>query len=133
MWPKNVISDFLCEIIPIWWLLDRWNLGLMSSSRSGTISSSSTSPLKRMMSISEYFIPLTKTGISLGKWGWRASLQTGSSANVSQNSQASRLELKNNSSKYYVCFGVQFWSQLWKLSLMEIKLILVTTVISNSF
>ena len=68
-----------------------WNRGLMSSSLSGTISSSSTSPLSKIMSISEYFIPLTSTGINLGRWGCRASLQTGSSAKLSQNSQASRL------------------------------------------
>ena len=51
----------------------------MSSSLSGIISSSSTSPLRRIISISEYFIPLTSTGISLSRWGCNASLHTGSS------------------------------------------------------
>ena len=46
--------------------------------------------LRRMISISEYLIPLTRTGIKRGRYGVSTSLQIVWSANDNQNSQASR-------------------------------------------
>ena len=84
------------------WVRDLWNLGLMSSSRSGIISSSSTSPFRIIMSMSEYFIPFTRTGHKLCKCGPRTSLQIGCSAKESQNSQASRA-VSSGSCNSWIC------------------------------
>lgn len=52
---------------------------------------------KRMMSISEYFIPLTSIGTSWSMWGPRTSLHTFCSASDSQNSQDSRATVSSSS------------------------------------
>lgn len=45
---------------------------------------------RRIMSISEYLIPLTRIGMRRSMWGCSTSLQIGCSARESQNSHASR-------------------------------------------
>jgi len=97
------------------WVRDLWNLGLMSSSRSGIISSSSTSPLSNITSISEYFIPWTRIGTSLVRCGDNASLQIGWSANDSQNSQASKATLSSGSWVRINMYSIILW--MWGISL----------------
>ena len=49
-----------------------------------------TITLSRIISISEYFMPRTSTGMRASMWGESTSLQIGCSARDNQNSQASR-------------------------------------------
>ena len=69
--------------------------------------------LRSMMSISEYFIPRTSTGMSLSTWGASTSRQMGCSARDNQNSHASRATVSSGS---WVLISMYWNRQLLRLS-----------------